>query len=204
MTKILFRPAPQGAGAAIALSLGLVLAGCGTLPTNRSLESVHQPVLERANYTLDVATGASGLSLPEQRRLAGWFEAMDLKYGDRIAIDDPTNSEATRNAVQALASRHSLLISNDAPVTPGYVNAGMARIVISRTTATVPGCPDWSTKSDFNPNHAASSNYGCAVNSNIAVMVANPEHLIKGEKGLSETTVMKGTEAINTYREKGK
>jgi pilus assembly protein CpaD len=204
MTKTLFRRASKNAGAAIALSLGLVLAGCGSLPTNRSLDSVHQPVVERINYTLDVTTGASGLSLPEQRRLSGWFEAMDLKYGDRISIDDPVNNEATRNGVQALASRYGLLIGKDAPVTPGYVNAGKARIIISRMKATVPGCPDWSTKSDFNPNNATSSNYGCATNSNIAAMVANPEHLIKGEKGLSDTTVMSSTKAINSYREKGK
>ena len=203
MTKPLFRSASKTAGVAIALSLGLVLAGCGSLPSNRSLESIHQPVVERLNYTLDVSTNAKGIPLPEQRRLAGWFEAMDLKYGDRISIDDPSGSEATRNAVQTLASRYGLLISEDAPLTPGYVNAGMARIIVSRTKATVPGCPDWSTMVDFNPNNAVSSNYGCAINSNIAAMVANPEHLIKGEKGLSDTTVMSSTKAINNYREKG-
>lgn len=201
MTKILFRQTPKSAGAVIALSLGLALAGCGTLPTNRTLESIHQPVVERTNYTLDVNTGKGGLSLPEQRRVAGWFEAMDLKYGDRISVDDPASSEATRKAIQALASRYGLLINDQAPLTPGYVNAGMARIVISRTTAHVPGCPNWSTKSDFNPNNAASSNYGCATNGNIAAMVANPEHLIKGEKGLSDTTTMVSTKAINSYRD---
>jgi hypothetical protein len=52
------------------------LAGCGGIATNRSLDSIHQPVVERTNYTLDVTTGPGGLSYPEQRRLTGWFEAM--------------------------------------------------------------------------------------------------------------------------------
>lgn len=200
MIKTLHRSAPKAAGAALALSLGLALAGCGGMPTNRSLDSVHQPVVERVNFTLDVTTGAGGLDYEQQHRLLGWFDAMKLRYGDRIAIDDPLASPATRSSVEALASRYGLLVSDDAPVTDGYVNAGTARIVVTRAKARVPGCPDWSAKSDANLNNATSSNYGCATNSNLAAMVANPEHLIKGADGGSDTVVMSSTKAIQTYR----
>lgn len=201
MIKTLYRSAPKTAGAAIALSLGLMLAGCAGQPTNRSVESVHQPIVERVNYTLDVSTGAGGLSYAEQRRVAGWFETMKLRYGDRIAIDDPTGSPATRQAIDALAARHGLLLSDDAPVTAGYVNSGNARIVVSRSKAHVPGCPDWSAKSDSNYNNATSTNYGCAMNANLASMVANPEHLIQGADGGSDTVVMSSTRAIEKFRE---
>lgn len=193
--------APKTFGAAIALSLGLTLAGCGGIPTNRSLESIHQPVVERVNYSLDVTTGPGGLSYPEQHRLAGWFDAMDLRYGDRISIDDPLESEATYGAVAQLAARYGLLVSQDAPATPGNVSAGNARIIVTRAKATVPGCPDWSAKNDFNPNNATSSNYGCATNSNLAAMVADPEHLLKGAEGDSNTVVMSASKAIGAYRE---
>jgi pilus assembly protein CpaD len=196
----LFRSAPKTAATALALSLAAALAGCGGIPTNGSLDSIHQPVVERVNYTLDVTTGPGGLSYPEQRRLAGWFEAMDLRYGDRIAIDDPLDSEATHAAVEAIAGRYGLLVSPDAPVTQGYVNAGNARVVITRAKATVAGCPDWSGNSDFNPKNATSSNYGCANNANLAAMVANPEHLLKGERGSSDTVVMSSNKAIGAYR----
>jgi pilus assembly protein CpaD len=187
-------------GSALALALGLVLAGCSGMPRDKQLESVHQPVVERANYTLDVTTGPGGLSLPEQRRLSGWFEAMDLRYGDRISIDDPLANGATRAAVEAVAARYSLLVDAEPPVTPGYVNAGTARIIVSRTIATVPGCPDWETISSSNPRNATSSNYGCAVNGNLAAMVADPEHLVRGARGTGETVVMSSTKAIETYR----
>ncbi len=200
MTKTLHRSASQGVGTALALSLGLMLAGCGGMPDKRSLESVHQPVVERVNYTLDVTTGPGGLTYPEQRRLAGWFEAMKLRYGDRIAIDDPLGSEATRQAVEAVAGRYGILVSDDAPVTGDQISAGTARVVITRAKATVPGCPDWSAKSDANLNNAISSNYGCASNSNLAAMVANPEHLIKGAEGQSDTVVMSSSKAIESYR----
>lgn len=185
---------------AIALSLGTMLAGCGGMPKNQLLESVHQPVVSRTNYTLDVTTNPGGLSLPEARRLAGWFEAMDLRYGDRISIDDPLSSGATRAAVEAVAGRFGLLVSDTAPVTPGMVNAGTARIVVTRTTATVPGCPDWSAKSDTNLMNATSSNYGCASNANLAAMVADPEHLLKGANSTGQTVVMSGNKAIDIYR----
>jgi pilus assembly protein CpaD len=201
MTKTLFRKLPQVAGTALALSMGLALAGCGGMSGNHSLESIHQPVVERANYALDVSTGGGGLSFPEQTRLANWLDAMRLHYGDRVAIDDPLQSGATRNAVEELVARYGLLLSDDAPVTPGAVNAGAARIVISRMKASVPGCPDWSAKSDVTVMNATSGNYGCATNSNLAAMVANPEHLLKGDGSRGDTLIMSSTKAIESYRD---
>ena len=201
MRNTLIRKAPRALGAALTFSLGLALAGCGGMPSNRSLESVHQPVIERTNYTLDLTTGPGGLSLPEQRRLAGWFDAMDLRYGDRISIDDPLSSSATRSAVEAVAGRSGMLVGDSAPVTAGAISAGSVRVIITRSSAHVPGCPDWSAKSDTNFGNGASSNYGCAINGNVAAMVADPEHLIHGAASTGRTVVMSSTKAIDSYRE---
>lgn len=200
MSKILKSKARAIAGATVAISFALALSGCGEA-TNRSVESVHQPVVERTNFTFDVTTGPGGLSVPEQSRLDGWFETMNLRYGDRIAIDDPLESPATRAAIQAVASRHGLLLSREAPVTQGYVNAGTVRVIVSRSKAQVPGCPNWHAKLDNNPNSATSDNFGCAVNSNLAAMVANPEHLVRGDDTTGDTQVMSSNKAINAYRE---
>jgi pilus assembly protein CpaD len=191
----------KAAASALALSLGLALAGCGGIPTNTSLESIHQPVVERTNYTLDVMTGPGGLSIPEQKRLAGWFEAMDLRYGDRVSIDDPLHSGSTKAAVEGVVGKFGLLVGGDAPVTSGAVNPGTARVVVTRSSAKVPGCPDWSSKSDANPKNATSSNYGCATNSNMAAMIADPEHLLHGADAKGMTVVMSSTKAIDAYRD---
>ncbi len=191
--------APRRAGAAIALPLLLALGGCGT-PTNPSLESIHQPIVARTNYALDVMAGPGGLSPAEARRLAGWFDAMDLRYGDRIAIDDPLQSGAARASVEAVASRWGMLVGDDAPVTPGAINAGTLRVIVTRSVATVPGCPDWSANSDTNLTNGSSSNYGCASNSNLAAMVADPEHLLHGASAKGGTVVMSSTKAIDSYR----
>ncbi len=186
---------------AIALTLGLAVAGCGGMPTNKSLYSTKQPVVERNNYALDVQTDGSGLAIAEQQRVNGWFEAMDLRYGDRISVDDPSNNPAVKSAVEDLAGRFGLLVSNTAPTTQGYLQPGQARIVITRSTASVPGCPDWSAKSDMNYFNATHPGYGCAVNSNLAAMVADPEDLLEGKKGSSETLIATSNKAIETLRE---
>ena len=194
MTQTLFRALAP----ALVLTLGIGLSGCAT---HRGLESLNQPVVSRTNYTLDVSSYGGGVPLPEQRRLAGWFETLDLRYGDRISVDDPGADGASREAVAAIAARYGLLVGEDAPVTTGQIAPGTVRVVVSRSSATVPNCPNWAAKSDTNLNNATYSNYGCAVNSNLASMVADPEHLLHGAKGSGQTVVMSSSKAIDSYRE---
>ena len=186
---------------ALALSLGLALGACGGMPTNKSLYSVNQPVVERNNYTFDVQSSQSGLSIADQQHLDGWFEALELGYGDRVSIDDPLASDAVLEAVSQLAGRHGVLLSDEAPVTSGASQPGYARVIVTRSKAHVPGCPNWSATSDMNYNNGTSPNYGCATNSNLAAMIANPEDLIEGQKGTGETVIMSSSKAIETYRD---
>jgi pilus assembly protein CpaD len=188
--------------AAIALSLGFALAGCDTTAEmNRSLNSVKQPVISRETFALDLSADSSGLSVPEQRRLAEWFQTMNVGYGDRIAVDDANGNFEARDDVARIAGRHGLLLSDGAPITNGAVQPGTVRVVITRSRAEVPNCPDWSTHlADYGTN-TTSSGYGCAVNGNLAAMVADPEHLIHGANGTGDTVIMSSTKAIETYRE---
>ena len=193
----------RAATSVLAISLALGLGACAnTKPVhNGTLNSVHPPVVERNTYTLDLATNAGGLPISEQQRLANWFEAMDIGYGDRIAIDAAIDHPGVRENVAAIASRHSLLLSEGAPVTEGFVDPGKVRIVVTRSHAYVPGCPDWSASEGATLGNNTSPNFGCAVNSNLAAMIADPEHLLEGASGTGETTVMTSTRAIQTYRE---
>lgn len=188
------------AAAALALTLGLSLAGCASSPSNRSLNSIKQPVVQRTSLALDLNAGAGGLAISEQKRLNDWFAAMTLDYGDRVSIDDPISSKATRENVGEIAARYGLLVSDGAPVTPGFIQPGTVRIVVTRSSAHVPGCPDWEGRANFNYQNATNKGFGCAVNGNLAAMVADPEHLIHGAEGSSETLIMTSDKAIESYR----
>lgn len=195
----------RAAGAAVALALGLSVAACDTAgngaPLNASLDSVKQPVVEHQTFALDLVANSTGLPLPEQRRLAGWFETMNIRYGDRIGVDDTMASVAVRNDVAKIAARYGLLVSDGAPVTQGYVDPGKVRVVVTRSRAYVPGCPDWTEHVTEYGNNATSQGYGCSINGNLAAMIADPEQLLHGAAGTGNTVIMSSTKAIETYRE---
>ena len=183
-----------------ALAPALAVGAC-TGTQNRGLESVHQPVVSRNDYVLDVTTTRGGLAAGEAQRLSGWMASLRLGYGDHIALDDPSGmASAAHDQVAAQVARYGLLLSDDAPVTDAPPVPGTVRIVISRMKATVPGCPDFSRvdQPDFE-NHTG-SNQGCAVNSNLAAMVANPMDLVRGQQGSGVTDTLAATKAIDTYR----
>lgn len=193
----------RSASCVLAMSLGLGLSACGGFTAgeqNYSLNSVHQPVVERANYVLDLRTGAAGLDATEEARLNDWFDTLDLGYGDRVAIDTAVDNPAVREDVAAVAGRYGILVADGAPVTQGYVDPGSVRVVVTRSTAHVPGCPDWSAGYGYEKDNYTSPGFGCAVNSNIAAMVADPEHLLEGAEGTGETVVMSSNRAIETFR----
>ena len=178
----------------------LLLSACaGT--QNRSLESVHQPVVGRTDYALDLDAGDGRLAPGEDARLDGWLRTMRVGYGDRVAIDG-TRSPTANGEVAGVLARYGLLLADEAPVTGNPIAPGNLRIVVSRMRAAVPRCPDWSRNSsdDFAAN--TSSNYGCAINRNLAAMIANPADLVRGAPGTETTDAALSYKAIDTYRKK--
>jgi pilus assembly protein CpaD len=195
----------RAAGAAIALAIGFTLSGCDTAgagaPLNTSLNSVKQPVVEHQTFALDLAANSDGLPVSEQRRLAGWFDTMSLRYGDRVGVDDAMASFAVREDVAKITGRYGLLVSEGAPVTQGYIDPGKVRVVVTRSHAYVPGCPDWTEHVSDYGNNATTQGYGCAINGNLAAMIADPEQLLHGAGGTGNTVIMSSTKAIETYRD---
>ncbi len=167
------------------ITLGLMLSGCGSENVNRSVESVNQPVVQRIDYVLDVNTSGEGLAAGEIPRIRGWFDSLRLSYGDRVSVDSGESGYARSavNTVAALTGSYGLALAPRAPVTQGVVAPGAVRIIVSRTTASVPGCPNYKQGVLDKFNSVTSPNYGCATNSSLAAMIANPEDLVQGRSG---------------------
>lgn len=177
----------------------LLLASCaGT--QNRGLESVHQPVVSRQSYLLDLPIVGGRLAAGESQRLAGWLDRMQLSYGDHVALDDPAGDAApARNQIATIVASYGLLLSDDVPATTAELIPGMVRVVVNRMRAAVPGCPDWTRNSSRDLNENTSSDYGCAVNSNLAAMVASPADLVRGQ-GVGTNDPAMNYRAIEAYR----
>ena len=71
--------------------------------------------------------------------------------------------------------------------------------MVSRTRAVVPNCPNWSVPAQPNYGNLSLSNLGCAVNANLAAMVANSEDLVRGQDG-GLTDSYTATRAVDSYR----
>jgi pilus assembly protein CpaD len=182
------------------VSLGIAVSACGT--SSRGLESVHQPVVSRADYAFDVNTSGEGLAGIEAARLAGWFDALNLGYGDKIAVDfgGAYNDAGAKAAIASVAARYGLLLQDNAPMVAGALQPGTARVVVSRLKASVPSCPDWSSNKGPNFNNDSWSGFGCATNTNLAAMVADPEDFIRGKAGDVTIDTASSGKAVKAYR----
>ena len=164
----------------------------------RGLDSLNQPVVQRTDFAIDFQSGDDGLSALDRSRLDGWFRSLDLGYGDRVFVDEGYGPGPARYDVARVAAEYGVLLSEGAPVTAGKVAPGGVRVVVSRSTASVPDCPNYRRNSG--PS-STSSNYGCAVNSNLAAMIADPQDLVLGQAGSVAGDGTAGTKAIKVYRE---
>ena len=187
------------------IALGSALAGCQT-PTGPDVKSaglaaVNVPVVTSANYVFDAAAPGGSLASGESDRLNGWFQGLDLGYGDTVYVD-AGYAPAARSQVAVIAGRYGMMVAPGAPITAGPVQPGSVRVVVARRRAVVPNCPNWSRPSQPDWNNRSMSNYGCAVNSNLAAMIADPEDLIHGREAAPVTDAVAAARAVEMYRTK--
>ncbi|CAN5394498.1 hypothetical protein BH09PSE3_BH09PSE3_19990 [soil metagenome] len=176
------------------------LSACAT-DQGRGMETVHQAEVSRTDYVFDVAApGGNQFEAGDANRLNGWFSSIKLRFGDRVSVDSPGGESNARNAVASVVAPYGLLVEERAPVTEGSIAPGAVRVVVSRMVAAVPDCPDFSKASQPLLTGSVSSNYGCAMNSNLSAMTADPHDLLAGREGPQSIDASTAAKAIKGYR----
>ncbi|MEO8142075.1 MAG: CpaD family pilus assembly lipoprotein [Sphingomicrobium sp.] len=166
---------------------------------SRGLDSVNVPVVTRSDYAFDAAAPDGSLAPGEQARLDAWFGGLNLGYGDRVYVEG-AYADGARSDVARVVGRYGMLLSSGSPVAQGVVNPGSVRVLVSRTRASVPNCPNWSDQSKPNWSNKTMPSYGCGYNGNLAAMVADPNDLVWGREGTGYDTGDTGSRAIRSYR----
>lgn len=188
--------------------VGFGLSACASGPqgpltatNNPSLYSVHQPIVQRTDFVLDLDASGDSLSAGERARLAGWFESIEIGYGDQFYVDEANGypTPGARADVGRVLGEYGLLLRDGAPVAAGAVAPGTIRVIASRATASVPGCPNWDN-TEIAPTVTTSANYGCATNSNLAAMIADPNDLVRGRSGSVEGGAETANRAVRVFR----
>lgn len=162
-----------------------IAAGLAACDPNRSASSVKTPIVSSQALTRDIAFLADGSIAPQDAAsLQAFLTSMSLGSGDRLMLDDPhaEGAAARRAAVGGIVAASGGQLTNSPPPAATAMPQGTARLWIVRTQVTLPACPDWSSSPYGNMNASTHSNYGCASNSNLAVMVANPNDLVDGQR----------------------
>jgi pilus assembly protein CpaD len=183
----------------IALGSGLAACNAPDMP-RQGMSALHVPVVSRTNFVFDAAAPGGVLAPGEAARLDSWLRTLDVRYGDTVFVDGFDTGLAGAQ-VADIAGNYGLLLTPGAPVTAGDVVPGTVRVVVSRSVASVPGCPDWRGQpSQPNFNNQSFSNFGCGVNSAMAAQVANPEDLVHGQEGRGVADAQTATRPVNLYR----
>lgn len=194
---------------ALALAAGPAFAASTAQPVtrsdpNRSLDTEHVPVVERTDYVFDAMTGPSGLVPGEADRLAGWFDGLDLGYGDTVTLDTSGawHPAVAADKIASVVADYGMLVSHEAlPANVGHPAAGSIRVIVSRATAHVDGCPDWSIGNTPTHNNTTTSDFGCAYVADYAAMIANPQDLVAGVRHGHGSDAMVSVKAIKAYRD---
>ena len=107
---------------------------------------------------------------------------------------------SARADVARVAGTYGMLVQSGAPVTVNPIAPGLVRVVVARTKATVPNCPNWSVPAQPNHENRTMSTFCCGVNSNLAAMVANPQDLVHGREGTGVVDAATAARAVQQYR----
>lgn len=160
----------------------------------------------------------------ERDRLLAFMAAVNPSGHDNIRLEGHADERANDvynielaarriNAVKEFLVEHDLdnasvqasTFGERFPASPGSNEQAWSRnrrveIVLERFVVTPPACPNWSRRSGLDYANQPHSNFGCATETNLGLMVANPSDLVRGRK-LGPADGVHQAEGIVRYRE---
>ena len=173
----------------LSATMALTLAACQGGPEYwTGAEAQHGNAVEWVLIDHDVrfASGSGSLRAGERDRLVAFLGRHDVDYNDDLYVEvgglaTDRVGRARRAAIeQVLRREHYQLADAPAPGTGMAPTPGSVTLTIGRYVVVPPNCPDWRKPSNFDPNNTVSSNYGCATEANLGLMIADPRDLVVG------------------------
>ncbi|MEM7504562.1 MAG: CpaD family pilus assembly lipoprotein [Pseudomonadota bacterium] len=181
--------------------------------------------VERAQYrhTVRFSTDSADLSATEQEQLLAFLETVAPTHEDTMMLEGHADERATDLYNLELASRRITSVSEflrahgfrGVPIRTGAFGERLpaaggstpdawqanrrVEIVLERHLVQLPACPDWSRESGLDYANLPGSNFGCATQTNLGLMVANPSDLARGRK-LAPASGIHAAEGIARYR----
>jgi len=167
---------------ALLMALALVVGACAPVTSYTDAEAPKRLKLDSTTTQLDVrfAPGTAVLAAADAYHLRQVAAAGGISPSDRVTIAAAGGPNLATQRVASVASvllHYGVLVNaaSLADVPPNH-----AIIEVGRTLVTLPACPNWSKPSSGDFGNQPSSNFGCATETNLGMMVANPSDLASG------------------------
>lgn len=119
----------------------------------------------------------------EAEGLAAFLKQNMVGDGDTVTVASAGTSTlaAQRQAAILAELKHRRIRA--VPATDAALAFDGVSVRVGRTVVTAPRCPDWSKPEADNSTNSPSSNFGCATESSLALMIADPADLVRGKPG---------------------
>lgn len=134
-------------------------------------------------YAVPFASGSAVLAPAERAALDRFIARQAHDKTIRLTVsaaDAGSPLGVRREAAVAAYLRQRELDPKLGPVATEGVNRSAVVVAIGRFVVTPPSCPDWSKTAGGDSANQIDSNFGCAVETNLGLMVANPGDLVHG------------------------
>ncbi|HWB47725.1 MAG TPA: CpaD family pilus assembly lipoprotein [Stellaceae bacterium] len=165
----------------LAVALTILVGACAPVTTYTAAEAPKRLKLDSATSQVDLhfAPGSAVLPVGEAARLRQLAATGRIDSRDRVTVavaGPPALAKARAGAVGT-----ALLDYGIVPITAyGDAPPNAAVVAITRTLVTLPPCPNWSKPSYADFGNHPSSNFGCASETNLGLMIAHPTDLASG------------------------
>jgi len=164
---------------ALSLATMLLLGACAPVTSYTEAEAPRNLTVDSSTTRLDLRflAGSAQLSPVEAAQLRRLAAKGSIGATDRVTVaaaGTPYLVQQRIGTVSALLVPYGIAVSGSqiANLPPNH-----AVVEVIRTLVTLPPCPNWSKKSQPDFENAPSSNFGCATETNLGLMVANPTDL---------------------------
>ena len=174
-----------GKSIVIALALASALGACTTDDTWTQAQARHatKVTLSRELHTVAYTGGGLQPGQPELERITALARADSNSQPVQILyVPERGASLAPRRAseLQRVLQARGIAAAPPTVLDPGMAAPGSVMIAATHYVATPPNCPDWSKRSESNHDNLPPSNFGCATERNLGLMVADPADLVRG------------------------
>ncbi len=169
-------------------TLAVGLSGCLWFSEWRPSETDRRGKVEvvQIDHEVSFDPGEASLSADQRARLDIFVDTVDFGYGDLATVavmgDGDLALSRARLVRAHLAARKidTELVGRRLPAGPKAPST--VTVTVSRHVLVPPKCPDWTKNATRDVFNTQSSNFGCAMAQAQSVMVADPGHLVRGQR----------------------